>query len=527
MKNNRAHYVLLIVSVIAAVYAVYWQSLFLPFIQDDWGMLKLFSTNKPLAILKQVFDIENKLFYRPLANTYLLLMYEIFGSNPTPFHLIALTVHIINSCLVALIVDIVIRDRLISYLTAMIYGAAIAIHLDPLAWAVGIYDVGGAFFFFMSMWLFLSNRPVISATFYFFGCFFKESVVILPILLFSYTLLMRSKMQLTKKTTAITTDWKHTIPFLMCMMVALAIKLSSGISPFYFPAEHPYVIDLAGAHIIKNLLAYLVWMFQSLLPSPSVKVHTYQFFILAVVLALLYGILLALVVFRLRGKHFQSQRIIFLLTWLLVSLMPVLFLPNHTYRYYATYSLPAFVGSMLFLVKHSFLSFDVRQKVIVVVLISISSFAVLDSILQGNQVYREMLTQSTLSDGTNFLIRRAEFVNIVHKGLKRYLPSPPSNSSIVISNADLWSFNKDSGPQFWYNDGTIHVYAYSDLKYADGRPYIDNPIESQAQTYTGPTDKKIFLNSSRLFVYQVSDGKLIRINFQELSQSEMNSKHSE
>jgi len=362
-------------------------------------------------------------------------MYKIFGPNPIPFHVTALIVHVINSCLVALILNMIIRDRLISYLSALVYATAIALHLDPLAWAVGIYDVGGAFFFFMGIWLFIKNKPAVSAAVYFFGCLFKDSVIVLPIILFSYPLLMDP---ITRLKEIILNRWKYTIPFLLAIGVIVTIKLS-GKSPFDFQATHPYVINLVGIHVIKNALIYPAWMFQSFFPFLSVKQHTFQLITFVVALVLLYGISIA---FRRREKDFQPRRILFLFVWLLVGLLPVLFLPNHIYRYYATYSLPAFIGSFLLLFKSILLSFDVKGKVITACLISISFFAVIGSISQGNQIYREGLNQSTLSDGTNILIRRAAFVDIVRKGLKQYLPSAPDNSFIVIGNADLWSFNK-------------------------------------------------------------------------------------
>ena len=509
MKTNKTKYHLfLIISVIIVVCAVYWQSLLLPFIQDDWSLLRFFQTNDSLTALK-FFNYKNKLFYRPLAQLYLFLMYKLFGPNPIPFHATALVIHVINSYLVALILNIIICDRLISYLTALVYAAAIAIHLDSLAWAVGIYDVGGTFFFFMCMWLFLINKPVISMIFYFFGCLFKESVILLPIFLLSYLLIMDST---TKFKEIILIHWKQAIPFLLAMGVILTIKLS-GQSPFDFPATHPYVINLTGIHVIKNILIYPAWMFQSFLPFLSVKQHTFQLFTFGVALILLYGIFAA---FHLKDEKSQFRRILSLFMWLFIGLLPVLFLPNHTYRYYAAYSLPAFIGSVLFLFKCVFLSFNVRSKTIATILVSISSFAVIGSISQGNQTYSEGLFQNTLSGGTNSLIRRAAFVNIVHKGLKHHLPSAPSNSIIVIDNADLWSFHKNSGPQFWYNDGTIRVYALSNLKYEKGRPYIDNHIENKVQpSYAGSINKKIFLNPSKLFVYQVSNKKFIRVDLQE------------
>lgn len=152
MKNNATRYFLLAFSITVVICAVYWQTFFLPFIQDDWGMLELFKANTPTTVLTYIFDINNKIFYRPLAQYYMFILHDLFGVNAAPFHIAAILIHIINSYLVALIINIVTRDWLISCLSAIVYGSAIAIHLDSLAWAVGIYDLGGAFFFFIAVW---------------------------------------------------------------------------------------------------------------------------------------------------------------------------------------------------------------------------------------------------------------------------------------------------------------------------------------------------------------------------------------
>lgn len=66
------------------------------------------------------------------------------------------------------------------------------------------------------------------------------------------------------------------------------------------------------------------------------------------------------------------------------------------------------------------------------------------------RIYSEGLHQRTLVDGTNHLIARAAYVDLVRNGLTQWLPEPPENASLIIGNVDLWAFNKDSGPRVWY-----------------------------------------------------------------------------
>ena len=511
MKNNATRYFLLAFSITVIICAVYWQTFFLPFIQDDWSMFELFKANTPTTVLTYIFDINNKIFYRPLAQFYMFILHDLFGVNAAPFHIAAILIHITNSYLIALIINIVTRDWLISYLSAIVYGSAVAIHLEPLAWAVGIYDLGGAFFFFIAIWFFMNNKYLLSAFLYFIGCLFKESIILLPLVLFAYLALIRSTAISENRSKSIYFGLRKIIPFILIMTIFLFIKLLSEISPFKnVSTTHPYVIDLWGYHIIDNTLKYIYWMFQSFLPLAHLS---------AINIVLPYVILTSLVVYHFWKKH-PSQQIIFFLLWILICLSPVIFFPNHTYRYYAIYALPAFIGSFLLLIKYFLLVFNMRQGLVTATLIGISLLAVFESTFCGNKIYLEGLNQKTLADGTNYLIRRAAFVKIIQSGLKAQKPTLPSNSIIFIGDADISSFNKDSGPRVWYNDYTIRVYSLHDLKYKNDRPYISNPIEGQTQHDPDPgsNDNNIFINPSNLFAFKVSSAKLFTVNPEEMKQ---------
>jgi hypothetical protein len=509
MLTNRSRAILGVFFITAVVGAVYWRSLYLPFIQDDWGILRFIQANGPLTVLQQIFSFEHKLFYRPLAQGYLLLMYQLVGPNPLFFHSAALVLHLINTCLVGLILNLIIRDRVISYLSALIYAAAVAIHLEPLAWAVGIYDLGGAFFFLLCIWLFLKDKLIASAVALFCGSFFKEAVVTLPLILLFHRLLLNPTVQSPRKAPTL---WRQIIPFLLVVGMVGAVKLA-GESPFAFPATHPYVISLTGGHLIRNLFGYLYWMSQSCFPWLSLGAPLFWLVASTIAFILLLGVWSVL---QLQSKGPDARRLLFMIIWLFTALLPVLFLPNHAYRYYAVYSLPAFVGIILLLLKNVLLFLRLRERAIIAVLAACASCAVIGSAIQADRIYREGIDYHTLADGTNSLIRRAAFVAIVRRGLAEQLPNIPPGSEIVIGGADLWSFDKNSGPQFWYHDGTIRLYELGDLGFDDGRPYIQNPIESQVQTYTGSTKGRIYLDPLHLFIFKVLNGRLIAVNPKEL-----------
>lgn len=514
MKIQKKDYAILTIAVTGVIFATYWQSLFLPFIQDDWIVLSFNNSNGILGSLGSIFSFDDKLFYRPMAQAYLFFLVSLFDQNSFPFHVMALVIHLFNSIFIALIIHKIINSRIIAYSTAFIYAAAVAIHIDTLAWAVGIFDLGGAFFFFASFLLFINNKIILSAVLYLTGCLFKESVIILPFILFFYNAIHIPPGNIRQ---SIYPLLKRTVPFLLIMAVIAAIKVV-GVSQLSFTSDHPYAIDLFGLHVINNIYLYLAWMSQtlySLLPMTG-----YQSGTLTVLLSgsLLMVISLGLLILVLGHSTSQWRQVAILTVWILIGLLPVMFLPNHTYRYYCTYSLPAFIALLLLLIRETGFILHLKQQIINGLLIFICFVSVISSAVQANLIYRQGLEQQSLADGTNMLVMKAVFVDIVKKGLLTDQPTLPDNAVIVIARADIWSFNRHAGPQRWYGNNTIQTFDFDELGYEDNQLYIKDANNPLLAAGHGPAQPKQYLDPAKLFIYQVLEGKLERINVEDVKQ---------
>lgn len=115
------------------VAATYWKVLKYPFIQDDWGILFSIVEMDDFEIVQQAFLPEGKLFYRPLGITYFVLAHLFFGLNSLGYHLLALGLHFVNSLLVVRISGLFLQgNKLLPWLAGILYGTAIAVHMDPL-----------------------------------------------------------------------------------------------------------------------------------------------------------------------------------------------------------------------------------------------------------------------------------------------------------------------------------------------------------------------------------------------------------
>ena len=164
------------------------------------------------------------------------------------------------------------------------------------------------------------------------GSLFKEAVIVLPAILFSYPWIWQPR-----------SEWKRILifyrlrilPFLLALFF-IGIAKAGGGSPLQYPDSHPYALSIKG--FVQNWDKYILWMSQSTFPFLTSQQTAKIVFSSALIF--LMGR------FIVSGDKDQKpvRRIAFLLVWGSVGLLPVLFLPNHTFRYYATYSLAPFVA---------------------------------------------------------------------------------------------------------------------------------------------------------------------------------------
>jgi len=496
MKNKRGaetQTLMLALALVVVVGLVFWPTLRLPFLQDDFSLLRLFQQDQVAqpVVLLSFFSVGKAIFYRPLAKACLLAMYALFGDRVWCFHLAALAIHAANAWLVGRIVFSLTRDRVIAACTALIYAAAIAIHLDTLAWVVGIYDLGGALCFLLSMQLYIERKVAWSGLVCFAGCLFKESVIVLPLILLWYELLLADHPA--GWMAFLRARWRGVAWFSLLMGSIAAIKAWQLSQPVVAGAG-PYRFAVDG--VLDNTGLYLKWMSQSF----------YQFWYLGSHLSVL-ALLLAVVLTgteRKVGKH--SRQLFFLLGWLLVGLLPVIFFAHHAYRYYATYSLPAYICLILCVAKWGAARLLEKELPGAVLVVAVCAVALVFSVGQGRQVYAEGMQEATLADGSNMLINRAAVLNTVHDALLPLAATLPPESVVFVGGVDLWGFDQGAGPVFRLGDKEVHVYSLDSLRAAGGRLFSPLLVEDEASGFAGlPGDKQ------GLFALEWVDGRLARV----------------
>ena len=106
--------------------------------------------------------------YRPVYYLTLLAEYKAFGLHPFGYHLVNLSLHLLNVLLVWLIASKLARSRIVPAVAALIYGIHPA-YIDAPAWISAITEVLLATFSLASIYLFvrsLEERGVLSGLFY-------------------------------------------------------------------------------------------------------------------------------------------------------------------------------------------------------------------------------------------------------------------------------------------------------------------------------------------------------------------------
>lgn len=492
--TERKQKIFIWVFIFGVVALIYWRVLSLPFIADDWWYVRKFQTSDTLALLRYFFDPSDKYVYRPLGETGMAVTYLLFGFNPAPMHWITLSVHAVCSYLVFLILEHLLESKSVACLSAIVYASAIAVHFDIYAWAwATYYDIGAIFFLLLSILLYLKEKQYLSSLAYLVGCLFKPLAVLLPVLFVFHFLTLSGKKWSEIFSFRSLIIW---IPFVIIGGVILGMKFLVSTS-IGFGEEGAYAISIWGEHLITNAVRYLTWMFQAVFPFYVPQLGIYKIIVFLCVLIFLSGVFAMLMAIK-RDKAFLN--LVFLLIWLIVGLIPAYLLPNHTYRYYAAFSLPAFAALFFYAIRYLFSVMKVSQRVGLAVFVLLGCIAVGGSFIQSIRIFNDTVSQNSFADGTNLLIRRAATHGLVTERLRKDFPILPPGLVIVLVNADIGSFGYDnSALQYLFDSDAFELLPPSAVIFKNGSWYFLTP-DSAPQ----------YLDPSLAAVYELSDDTIIR-----------------
>jgi len=173
--------------ILIITFLVYLNSIFNPFIFDDYGLIVENSFIKNFKFLKLYFTKnlyeavgEKTSFYRPLQAISYAIIYKIFKLNPVGYHLLNIFLH--TGC--AILIFILLRDiygEKISFFVSLLW-AIHPVNTEAITYISGTADPLFLFFGLLGIYFYNKNFKILSYISFIISLLSKEtSVLILPI----------------------------------------------------------------------------------------------------------------------------------------------------------------------------------------------------------------------------------------------------------------------------------------------------------------------------------------------------------
>ena len=137
--------------------AVFYKSLMVFFVQDDFILINHFSQNSLIIDVKSAIGSPEVTHWRPMHNLYFLIAGNIFYKNYSAYHFFTLLIHAGVAFLIFKIANKITNNLKIAYVSSFIYAIHPA-HFVTLFWISGSATSIGFFFLLLSFLLYLQEK---------------------------------------------------------------------------------------------------------------------------------------------------------------------------------------------------------------------------------------------------------------------------------------------------------------------------------------------------------------------------------
>lgn len=455
---------------------------------DDWRFLYYFDSTADRMSFLDYYDPNE--FYRPFGWLYFSFIVHLFGEHSIGFRLLNLLVIFSSSLVFKAIAFRLLRNDVLAWASAAWFVFSGTLLMDPMMWMVGMYDLAALFFFLLSILLFVEKKPWFSAGCYLAALLFKEGTLFLPVILLAYSICS------TEQTRG--QDTRATLPHgvLMFLYVLLWFTRTGAME------KQAYHVEFWGMHLITNFFKYLIWTAEGLTGRANLHDNWYWgILILAVLLAFL------LVLFKssksLHSRIRDNLRLIYLLLlWGVVCLLPVLFLPNHSYRYYLIYSYPAIILLFVLLFDLAFPPSLKRNRIAVVFLLLLY----FSNLATVHFFFGRELSAPVLS-GSNAMVQRGATVRLMLSYVHRELNKVPENTVFIFDGVN-------ERAKWFQGIDPVSFRGRNFLRYI----YHDNSIDylNLRGNHYAASKQKLTLTPETTVVLGLRDGKIKRYTLDDL-----------
>lgn len=323
--------------------------------------------------LNQIFNIKDGFigqsygYVRPLSVFTVWLDKLIWTANSFGYHLTNLLLHLSSTIMVYIVSSLIFNNRFFQFTAALLF-LLHPIHSMSLFWISGRSDMLCALFYLLSFYYFLKYYQekriscyILHVLFFIFSLLSKEMAVSLPILIFAYILIFNENIFKTKLYKAL----QIISPLLLIFFTFIAARF------FLLPGQEFYNLvhsNIAIPHLVKNMTAFIGLL---LIPGGHIEIAAFLrahpvFFLIMAILSFGIGTFLF---WKLR----KSKTILFLLIFILVSILPVIRLVMRWYLYIPSIGFCMLLSFLIVQISES-IKYKQHFRNIVLILVSIVFF---------------------------------------------------------------------------------------------------------------------------------------------------------
>jgi len=284
----------------------------------------------------------------------------LFGLNPLSFHLVTFFIHLINTVLLGYIFLSLFKKRAASILASILYVTA-ALHFMSLSWISLAWNPIGNFFLLFALAhynRFHNKRIIVSISFFILALLSTEFAIVLPALVIL--------LELYKNNFNFSRVIRENFNFLSSVSIFIGVYLFLRIIVYSIPTEGDYTEGdyqlIFNSGVLNNFFWYLLWLIN--VPEVlkyQVQISNLSFFsdqtfinpirpyAWPLIISQAVFFISTIILIRLNFNPKLLKAIFTTLLFILISLIPVLFLSNHSFPYYLTTSSIGFFAFFAFL----------------------------------------------------------------------------------------------------------------------------------------------------------------------------------
>ena len=168
---------LIFLSFVFVSFLIWWQAIFVFFVQDDFILINEFSKDDIVDDFKRAFGSPDVTHWRPLHNLYFLISGNLFGADYRYYHALSLLIFAFGAFFAFKVTAIILESKTRALLSSLLYVSS-PIHFVSLNWISGNSTILGFLFLLISFYLFLRSRKVPSLAVFILSLLASEAMIV-------------------------------------------------------------------------------------------------------------------------------------------------------------------------------------------------------------------------------------------------------------------------------------------------------------------------------------------------------------